>query len=79
MLLFFWPIVAVIIDLRKHQPSIANLLVELSMYIATLSGITWLLLWGQSIRYGAVIAYLSIIGYGYALVAHYLRWKNRDL
>ena len=78
VMLFFWPLVAVLVNLRNPQPTNAiRLLVEVNLCIATLSGITWLLFWGQSIRYGAVIAYLSIIGYGYALVACYLSWRHR--
>ena len=75
-ILFFWPLVAMIVISRNASFSRSKILTELVLCIATLGGITWIVFWGQSIRYGAVVSYLAIVSYTGALIVRYVHSRR---
>jgi hypothetical protein len=72
--LFFWPIgfeVAIGFRAQPH-PALRSPRLRIVLVACTALGISWLVYWGQQVRYGAFVAYLSSVSYGavlWALVA----------
>ena len=67
--LFFWPLAAELGQLFRRTRHRLVPFRALALCVLSVVGITWLVLWGQTIRYGAFVAYGSIAAYAIALVA----------
>jgi hypothetical protein len=68
--LFFWPISVQgfsIIRPRRLQGK-KMVIAEVFLCLLTASGITWLIWWGDSIRFGAFVAYGAIVVYSISLI-----------
>ena len=65
LFLFSWPALGQIIALRRQAYLSLRVVVaiEIALSLLTLCGITWLVLWGSKIQYGAFIAYGATSAY----------------
>ena len=64
LFLFSWPAIGQIIALRRQAYfSLRVVAIEIVLSLLTLCGITWLVLWGSKIQYGAFIAYGATSAY----------------
>jgi hypothetical protein len=70
-ILFFWPIAFEALSSlpARLRSGIFNPWPRLVLVGCTVFGVTWLVTWGQQVRYGASIAYLSGASYAWALWA----------
>lgn len=67
---FFWPAFVQLLSLFKEDALGGRWgwTVELVMCVLTAAGITWLILWGETVRFGALIAYAAVAAYAAALL-----------
>lgn len=70
--LFGWAALIQLLSLRNpgFETSRAMLGLELTLSVLTIAGISWLIYsWGQTIRYGALVAYAAVLAYLFAAIA----------
>jgi len=73
--LFFWPILVQVLAfirpprLKSHRWAIA----EISLCSLTGLGISWLLFWGDTLRFGVFVAYGAIIAYAGSSICDLLK------
>lgn len=76
--LFGWAALIQLLSLRSpgFDASRGIFAVEVALSLLTLGGVSWLVYsWGQTIRYGALVAYAATIAYLFAAIAG--RYANR--
>jgi hypothetical protein len=67
---FFWPI-AIHGFLAEHPGRVSPSrlrFTELVLCIFSAAGISWLVFWGQSVRYGAFVSYAAVVVYASSLL-----------
>jgi hypothetical protein len=77
--LFFWPIsvqaFSIIRPRRLQGKKMVN--AEIFLCLLTASGITWLIWWGDSIRFGAFVAYGAIVVYSISLISEIIGLRKK--
>ena len=78
LFLFFWPIGFEVATGLCARPRPALWIPRLQIFLVacTVLGISWLLYWGQQVRYGAFVAYMSSVSYGVVLWALVIRSRR---
>ncbi len=77
--LFFWPVVTELIRTFRPRKRVRfGLGLLLILCVLSLAAVSWLVVWGRTIRYGAFAAYGAIVGYTMALVASNRAEKNSE-
>ncbi len=71
LLLFLWPVMFELGKALQRRHTRLVLASCLGLCVASVAWVTWIVAWGRTIRWGAFVAYASIIGYGLAVVASY--------
>jgi len=79
---FFWPVfLQIIVTMRpkRERNNVFPMVIEVFMCLLTATGISWLTFMGNSIRYGAWIAYSANGIYGGTLLVELVRWLRIKL